>query len=259
MPVQQRCTVVGMAPLNDSTWWMTLEVGKMVEELGLRAGQFLHVACGEGTLLRRPISVACVLADEPENTAALIFEVKGEGTRWLSERKVGDQVDVIGPLGNGFSVEQGGRCLLVGGGIGTPPLLGYAEAFRENAVAVLGFRSADRVILEDRYREACKEVYLCTDDGSAGRHGFVDAQVRDILAKDKNFTAILACGPRPMLKSVAKAAAEYGVPCQVSMEERMACGVGACLGCAIQMADGTMKHVCKDGPVFNAEEVDWDV
>ena len=259
MPVQQRCTVVGMAPLNDSTWWMTLEVGKMVEELGLHAGQFLHVACGHSRLLRRPISVACVLADEPENTAALIFEVKGEGTRWLANRKVGDQVDVLGPLGNGFSVEEGGRYLLVGGGIGTPPLLGYAEAFRENAVAVLGFRSADRVILEDRYREACKEVYLCTDDGSAGRHGFVDAQVRDILEKDKGFTAILACGPRPMLKSVAKVAAEYGVPCQVSMEERMACGVGACLGCAIQMADGTMKHVCKDGPVFDAREVDWNV
>ena len=259
MPVQQRCTVVGMAPLNDSTWWMTLEVGKMVEELGLHAGQFLHVACGHSRLLRRPISVACVLADEPENTAALIFEVKGEGTRWLANRKVGDQVDVLGPLGNGFSVEEGGRYLLVGGGIGTPPLLGYAEAFRENAVAVLGFRSADRVILEDRYRDACKEVYLCTDDGSAGRHGFVDAQVRDILEKDKGFTAILACGPRPMLKSVAKVAAEYGVPCQVSMEERMACGVGACLGCAIQMADGTMKHVCKDGPVFDAGEVDWDV
>ena len=259
MPVQQRCTVVGMTPLNDSTYWMTLEVGKLVEEQGLRAGQFLHVACGEANLLRRPISVACVLADEPENTAALIFEVKGEGTRWLAQRKEGDTVDVIGPLGNGFTVEEGGRYLLVGGGIGTPPLLGYAEAFRKNAVAVLGFRSADRVILLDRYRDACKEVYLCTDDGSAGRHGFVDAQVRDILEKDKDFTAVLVCGPRPMLKSVAKVAAEYGVPCQVSMEERMACGVGACLGCAIQMADGAMKHVCKDGPVFDAREVDWNV
>ena len=115
------------------------------------------------------------------------------------------------------------------------------------------------MILADRYQEVCKEVYLCTDDGSLGRHGFVDAQVKDILEQDKTFTAILACGPKPMLKNVARVAAEYGVPCQVSMEERMACGVGACLGCAIQMADGTMKHVCKDGPVFNAEEVDWDV
>ena len=91
-----------------------------------------------------------------------------------------------------------------------------------------------------------------------GRHGFVDSQVRDILAKDNCFTAVLACGPKPMLKSVAKAAAEFGIPCQVSMEERMGCGVGACLVCATPMRDGTMKHVCKDGPVFNAEEVDWD-
>ena len=259
MPIEQRCTVVGMSPLNESTYWMTLEVGKMVEELGLRAGQFLHVACGEGSLLRRPISVALTLADEPENTAALIFEVKGEGTRWLSQRKVGEQVDVLGPLGNGFTVEEGGRYLLVGGGIGVPPLLGYAEAFHKDSVAVLGFRSAGRVILADRFRDACKEIYLCTDDGSMGRHGFVDAQVEDILAKDKNFTAVLACGPRPMLKNVARVAAQFGVPCQVSMEERMACGVGACLGCAIQMADGSMKHVCKDGPVFDAQEVDWNV
>ena len=259
MPIEQRCTVVGMSPLNESTYWMTLEVGKMVEELGLRAGQFLHVACGEGNLLRRPISVALTLADEPENTAALIFEVKGEGTRWLSQRKVGDQVDVLGPLGNGFTVEEGGRYLLVGGGIGVPPLLGYAEAFHKDSVAVLGFRSADRVILADRFQDACKEAYLCTDDGSMRRHGFVDAQVEDILAKDKDFTAILACGPKPMLKNVAKVAAKFGVPCQVSMEERMACGVGACLGCAIQMADGSMKHVCKDGPVFYAQEVDWNV
>lgn len=259
MAVQQICTVVEMTPLNPTAFWMTLEVGKLVEEHGLHAGQFLHIACGEQSFLRRPISVALAQPDAPHDTAALIFEVKGEGTRWLSERRPGDKLDVLGPLGNGFSVEEGGRYLLVGGGIGTPPLLGYAEYLRERSVAVLGFRSKDRVILEERYREACKEVYLCTDDGSAGRHGFVDQQVKEILDKDKDFTAILACGPKPMLRSVAKAAAERGVQCQVSMEERMACGVGACLGCAIQMADGTMKHVCKDGPVFDAGEVDWNV
>ena len=196
MPVQQRCTVAGMTQLNPTTYWMVLEVGNMVEELGLHAGQFLHVACGEGNLLRRPISVALAYPDEPEDTAALIFEVKGEGTRWLAQRQVGDTVDVIGPLGNGFSVEANGRYLLVGGGIGVPPLLGYGECFHKNAVAVLGFRSAERVILDDRFRACCKDVYLCTDDGSAGRHGFVDAQVRDILEKDKNFTSGTACPAR---------------------------------------------------------------
>ena len=259
MPVQQRCTVAGMTRLNPTTYWMVLEVGKMVEELGLRAGQFLHVACGEANLLRRPISVALAYPDEPEDTAALIFEVKGEGTRWLARRQVGDTVDVLGPLGNGFAVENGGRYLLVGGGIGVPPMLGCAKWTAERSTAVLGFRSADRAMLSKDFQKSCKEIFLCSDDGSIGRHGFVDAQVRDILEKDKDFTEVLACGPKPMLKNVAAVAAGFGVPCQVSMEERMACGVGACLGCAIQMADGTMQHVCKDGPVFDAGEVDWNV
>jgi len=258
MPIQQICTVAEMAQLNPTTWWMTLEVGKLVEEEGLRAGQFLHIRCGEGLLLRRPISVALCMPDEPQDTAALVFEVRGEGTRWLSRRKRGDRLDVLGPLGNGFAVEETGRYLLAGGGIGVPPLLGYGAWGRERTAAVLGFRSADRAILVDRFQEACGRVILCSDDGSLGRPGRVDAQVRAVLEQDRSFAAVLACGPKPMLKGVAAAAAEFGVPCQVSMEERMACGVGACLGCAVQMRDGTMKHVCKDGPVFPAEEVDWN-
>ena len=252
MPIQKSCTVVEAVRLNAFAYSFTLEAEGMTPE---GPDQFVHVKCGHSRLLRRPISIC----DWEENLLRIVFEVRGEGTEWLSRRKAGDRLDVLGPLGRGFRMDREGRYLLVGGGIGVPPMLGCAKWTAERSTAVLGFRSADRVILEERYREACKEVYLCTDDGSAGRHGFVDAQVRDILEKDKNFTAILACGPRPMLKSVAAVAAEFGVPCQVSMEERMACGVGACLGCAIQMADGTMKHVCKDGPVFDAEEVDWDV
>ena len=140
------------------------------------------------------------------------------------------------------------------------PLMEYGESPRWSKVAVLGFRTKDKAFpaVVSRFEENCEQTYLCTDDGTLGRHGFVDGQVREILEQDKAFTGILACGPRPMLKSVAAVAAHFGVPCQMSMEERMACGVGACLGCAIQMRDGTMKHVCKDGPVFNAEEVDWD-
>lgn len=260
MAVQQICTVVEMTQLDACTWWMVLEVGKLVERHGLRGGQFLHIKCGDGQLLRRPISVARTQWDEPEDTAALIFEVRGEGTRWLSQRRVGDKLDVLGPLGNGFNVSDGSHYLLVGGGIGVPPLMEYGESPKWSKVAVLGFRTKDKAFpaIVGRFQENCEQTYLCTDDGTLGRHGFVDAQVRDILEKDKNFTAVLACGPKPMLKSVARVAAEYGIPCQVSMEERMACGVGACLGCAIQMTDGTMKHVCKDGPVFHAEEVDWD-
>ena len=259
MPIEQICTIVEAVKLNDYAWSFTLEVGDMVKKEGLKAGQFLHIACGEGLLLRRPISVCMVQEDQPRDTARIVFEVRGEGTRWLSQCQAGDRLNVLGPLGNGFAVTPDDRLLLVGGGIGVPPLLGQAALTAGKATAVLGFRSADRAMLVEEYREYCPEVYLCSDDGSLGRHGFVDAQLKDILEKDKNFTAVLACGPKPMLKSVARVAAKYGVPCQVSLEERMACGVGACLGCAVQMADGTMKHVCKDGPVFDAKEVDWNV
>ena len=259
MPIEQICTIVEAAKLNEYAYSFTLEVGDMVKKEGLMAGQFLHIACGEGLLLRRPISVCMVQEDEPQDTARVVFGVRGEGTKWLAQRQVGDKVNVLGPLGNGFTVTPNDRLLLVGGGIGVPPLLGQAAFTAKNSTAILGFRSADRTMLVEDYRDYCEAVYLCSDDGSLGRHGFVDAQLNDILEKDKNFTAVLACGPKPMLKNVAKVAAEYGVPCQVSLEERMACGVGACLGCAVQMADGTMKHVCKDGPVFDAKEVDWNV
>lgn len=260
MPIQQICTVVSMRQLDDCTWWMVLQAGKLVEQCGLRGGQFLHIKCGDGQLLRRPISVALTQQDEPEDTVTLIFEVRGEGTKWLSQRRIGDQLDVLGPLGNGFDTSQPGRYLLVGGGIGIPPMMEYAERLKWSRVAVLGFRTKEKAFptITCRFQENCEQTYFCTDDGTLGRHGFVDGQVREILVKDKGFIAILACGPKPMLKSIAEVAAEFGISCQVSMEERMGCGVGACLVCATPMKDSSMKHVCKDGPVFNAEEVDWN-
>lgn len=252
MPIQKSCTVVEAVRLNAFAYSFTLEAEGMTPE---GPDQFVHVKCGHSRLLRRPISIC----DWEENLLRIVFEVRGEGTEWLSRRKAGDRLDVLGPLGRGFRMDREGRYLLVGGGIGVPPMLGCAKWTAERSTAVLGFRSADRAMLSKDFQKSCKEIFLCSDDGSIGRHGFVDAQVRDILEKDKDFTAVLACGPKPMLKSVAAVAAGFGVPCQVSMEERMACGVGACLGCAIQMADGTMQHVCKDGPVFDAGEVDWNV
>ena len=252
MPIQKNCTVVEAVRLNAFAYSFTLEAEGMTPE---GPDQFVHVKCGHSRLLRRPISIC----DWEENLLRIVFEVRGEGTEWLSRRKAGDRLDVLGPLGRGFRMDREGRYLLVGGGIGVPPMLGCAKWTAERSTAVLGFRSADRAMLSKDFQKSCKEIFLCSDDGSIGRHGFVDAQVRDILEKDKDFTEVLACGPKPMLKNVAAVAAGFGVPCQVSMEERMACGVGACLGCAIQMADGTMQHVCKDGPVFDAGEVDWNV
>ena len=158
-----------------------------------------------------------------------------------------------------FPVFGGIFYLLVGGGIGIPPMLGCAQYTQGKSTAILGGRSADKIILQNCFQDECAKVLVATDDGSLGHHGFVDALVRQELEQDKNYDGVLACGPKPMLRNVARVAEEFGVPCQVSMEERMGCGVGACLVCACDMADGSRKHVCKDGPVFDSREVNWDV
>ena len=148
--------------------------------------------------------------------------------------------------------------VLAGGGLGAAPLLFAARASGAQT-AVLGFRNKDSVVLADEFRSFCKQVYITTDDGSYGEYGTV-AQPLERLLRTKTVGAVLACGPRPMLKAVAGLTAACGVPCQVSLEERMACGIGACLVCACRtQTDGKeeMKRVCRDGPVFNAEEVVW--
>ena len=257
MKVERKCKIISKKMMGDAVY-MVLEVGDMVRTSFKNPGQFIHIKCGEGLLLRRPISVCTCMEDQPEDALALVFEVRGEGTDWLANREEGEYLDVLGLAGNGFPMKKDGRYLLVGGGIGVPPMLGCAQYTGGNSTAVLGFRSKDKVILLDHFHEDCAKVMLATDDGSLGHHGFVDALVRQELAQDSNYDAVLACGPKPMLRSAAKAAEEYGITCLVSMEERMGCGVGACLVCACDMADGTRKHVCKDGPVFDSKEVDWN-
>ena len=257
MKVERECKIVSKEQVGDAVY-MTLEVGDMIRASFRAPGQFVHIRCGEGLLLRRPISVCSCMEDEPDDLLSIVFEVRGEGTAWLAGRREGQSLDVMGLLGNGFPMEREGRYLLVGGGIGVPPMLGCAQYTGGRATAILGGRSRDKIILEDFFREDCAKVLCATDDGSLGHHGFVDALVRRELSEDRGYDGVLACGPKPMLRNVAKVAEEFGIPCQVSMEERMGCGVGACLVCACDMADGSRKHVCKDGPVFDSREVDWD-
>lgn len=257
MKVERKCRIVEKTVMGDAIY-MVLEVGDMVRTTLKGPGQFIHIKCGEGLLLRRPISVCCCTADEPEDTLAIAFEVRGEGTRWLADRSEGEYLDVLGLAGNGFDMKRDGRYILVGGGIGIPPMRGCARYTMGHSTAVLGGRNADKIILKNCFEDECARVLIATDDGSMGHHGFVDALVRQELERDRAYDGVLACGPKPMLRNVARVAEEFGVPCQVSMEERMGCGVGACLVCACDMADGTRKHVCKDGPVFDSKEVDWD-
>lgn len=220
------------------------------------AGQFVHIRVA-GHTLRRPISICQV--DRERGTLRLVFETKGSGTVELAKLAPGELMDLMGPLGNGFALlSPEKKAIVVGGGIGTPPMLETARHYGKNATAICGFRSAAQVILEEDFAAAGCRVCLATDDGSKGQKGFVTDLLRERLGEEKA-DIIYACGPTPMLEAVAKVAAQFGVRCQVSLEERMGCGVGACLVCACKIArengDPTYKHVCKDGPVFEAEEV----
>ena len=257
MKVERKCKIVSKEQLGDAVS-MVLEVGDMVRKSFKGPGQFVHIKCGDGFLLRRPISVCSCQEDEPSDLLRIVFEARGEGTEWLANRTVGEELDVLGLAGNGFTAKPEGRYILVGGGIGVPPMLGCAQYTGGKSIAILGFRNSGKVMMEEEFKAECTSVQVATDDGSYGYHGFVDALIRAELEKDPNYDGVLACGPKPMLRNIAKVAEEFGVPCQVSMEERMGCGVGACLVCACDMNDGTRKHVCKDGPVFDSKEVDWN-
>lgn len=221
-----------------------------------KCGQFVHIRVPLCTL-RRPISICEV--NRADGTLRIVFEIRGAGTEKLAELNKGDFIDMIAPLGNGFTVKElpeGKRVIVVGGGIGVPPMLQTAKSYKK-ATAILGFRSFDRVILKRDFEANGIETVICTDDGSVGYHGVVSGPLSRELEKG-DVGAVFACGPKPMLASVMRLAKEHGIFCEISLEERMACGVGACVGCVCRIMRGgeeKLLRVCKDGPVFNAEEV----
>ena len=233
------------------------------EPVTAHPGQFLMIGCGEGTLLRRPISLA---GWDPEaNTLRICFEVRGKGTAALAGLKPGDTVDILPPAGHGFPVAETGRVLLCGGGIGIFPLLMLAKAYGTRADAVLGFRTASLACCTDEFELLCERLALISDDGSTGRQGFVTALAEEALA-ERSYDRIQVCGPKPMMRGIASLAERYRIPCDVSMEERMGCGVGACMACVCKTIPGhnscetdgfDYKRVCADGPVFSASDILW--
>lgn len=208
---------------------------------GIRAGQFVEIRVPE-QFLRRPISVC----DVTDSVLTLIYKVVGDGTRKMAAMTVGTRLDLLTGLGNGYDLHLAGeRPLLVGGGVGVPPLYLLAKQLRAAGKAVrvvLGFNTADEVFYEEEFRQLGCEVTVTTADGSHGTKGFVTA------ALEGQQTYYYACGPLPMLHALIAAAGTHG---EVSMEERMGCGYGVCVGCTIQTRDGN-KRVCKEGPVFSA-------
>lgn len=221
-------------------------------------GQFVHIRV-DGFTLRRPISICGINTEK--GTLRIVFEIRGEGTAIMANLNVGDVIDMLAPLGHGFTIKSEFRkVILIGGGIGTPPMLPLAEIYGDKATVITGFRSANAVILQDDFKKTGADTILCTDDGSLGIHGFVTDPF-EALVNMGDVDAVYACGPMPMLKSITTLCNERCVDfCEISLEERMACGIGACLGCACKTKrndEEYFAHVCKDGPVFNAEEVIW--
>ena len=225
-----------------------------------KPGQFLTIRCGNSAmpLLRRPFGFHRI------NTAGfeILYEIKGKGTLFLSGLKPGDEIDILGPLGNGFTMPKGRKdFMIVAGGIGVAPLASLAESLARikgaKICAVIGARSEKNLLCAGHFRKLGIKTTVATDDGSLGHKGPATDLLKNFLPAARcPMPAVYACGPRPMLKALSGIAEKYGLECYASLEENIACGVGACLGCAVKTKSG-YRLVCKDGPVFNIKEIIW--
>ncbi len=225
----------------------------------VQPGQFVHLRLGAGTdtILRRPFSIHRAYQD----TIEILYQVLGAGTLRLAEKRPGDDsMDLVGPLGHGWQVPTNtAHALLVGGGLGAAPLGMLAEHLAASGVAVVvaqGAPTAERLVARELFERVARRVDVATDDGSAGELGFVTSVTARLLDAER-FDVVYLCGPEVMERAVIAQCVQHSVPCQVSLERLMACGVGACLSCVVSTRSG-LKRACVDGPVFDAEEVLFD-
>jgi dihydroorotate dehydrogenase electron transfer subunit len=246
-------TIIKNEQIANEIFDMTLKAEDLPE---ISAGQFIMLYVGKGEhILPRPISICDVF--EEDKAIRIVYQAVGKGTEIFSKAEPGDVLKAILPIGNGFDIKNGDNFALVGGGIGIPPLLYTAKMIKKvnpsaEITAFLGFRNNDTYLTAD-FENAGVNVKISTDDGSVGFKGNAVQNMGDSV-----FPIVYSCGPKPMLKAVAAYAENHGVLAQLSMEERMACGVGACVGCVVKMKDGSYKKACVDGPVFDGLEVDFN-
>ena len=258
---QENATVVSQKQLGDGIFDLTLEAKAIANEAV--AGQFVSVYSNDPSkLLPRPISLCGF--DKEKGTIRLVYRVTGEGTgtEEFSRLKVGDTIRLIGPLGNGFTVIPGKKAFLVGGGIGVPPMLQLAKEINKNQLApmqvIMGYRD-DNTFLLDEFKEEAQS-FVSSDNGAVGTKGTVVDAIKENMLEAE---VIYACGPMPMLRALKEYAEANQMECFVSMEERMACGIGACLACVCNSKDKdehtnvNNKRICKEGPVFNAKDIEW--
>ena len=256
---QETVTVVSQKQIGTGIYDLTIQTREIAA--AAKAGQFVSVYSNDASkLLPRPISLCGI--DRKAGTLRLVYRVTGEhtGTEEFSRLQAGDTMKIMGPLGNGFTVEKGRKTFLIGGGIGVPPMLQLAKEMKdagENFQIVMGYRDAGTFLL-DEFKEQ-GESFVATEDGSVGTKGNVLDAIRE---NHLDADVIYACGPTPMLRALKAYAEEQNMTCYVSMEERMACGIGACLACVCNSTEKDAhsnvknKRICKEGPVFNAKEVE---
>lgn len=242
-------TIVGKRVLGQQYFTLTLRHPDRLPEIA--AGQFVEVEVpgNKNVMLRRPISIHNVDCDS--GTVTLLIQIVGKGTRTLSTMNVGDTLNMVYPLGHGFSIE-GSNVLLVGGGAGIAPLLHLSKCFAAKGIRptiLLGGRTADLIPVKEPFGQY-GTVAFATEDGSLGEKGLVTQHPLFLTAYDHIYT----CGPTPMMKAVARHALKENIECEVSLENMMACGIGACLCCVVD-SDSGHKCVCKEGPVFNARQL----
>ncbi len=231
---------------------LTSTVFKMVLEGDVsdikNSGEFINIKL-DGKYLRRPISVC----DVDETTVTIVYKVVGEGTEQMSKMPVGTELDILVGLGNGYDLSLAGDTpILLGGGVGVPPLYNLAKrliALGKKVTVVLGFNTKDEIFYEQEFKDLGAKVYVTTADGTYGIKGFVTDAMKDI-----EYSYFYTCGPEPMLKAIYKASVTSG---QMSFEERMGCGFGACMGCSCKTLTG-YKRICKEGPVMKKEEILWE-
>ncbi len=257
MKVKVECELIKKEKIIDGIYKFSVNAPDIAKQA--KPGQFLEIKVsntGE-PFLRRPISIFNI----DGNIIEFIFQVRGRGTELLVEKNEGEKIDIIGPLGLGtFKIQNYKKVAIIGGGIGTYPLYELAKELKgkSDITMYMGFRNKELVTLEKEFEEVSNKLVLTTDDGSYKEKGFAINFLKEDCKKDKP-DMIFACGPLPMLKAIKEFAVEANIPCQISLEERMGCGIGACLGCAVKVKKGEKikyEHVCKDGPVFNAIDVE---
>ena len=256
---------IDLSPENPDHYIVEMDAPQIAADC--RPGQFIHALPPKVELmLRRPFSL--LTTDKNKGSISILFRVMGEGTQAMADLQPGDKLDIIGPLGNGFPMDLTKPALIAGGGVGIPPLVYLAEKFIEagyspdNCFVFLGARNPETMLCVADFRSMGIEPYLASEDGSMGTKGFITHSLNEHRDKIPSGAVVYSCGPVPMLDAIAGWSGKNNLECYVSMENKLGCGIGACLGCSIPVRhDDTIRYdrVCCDGPAFNSKDVAFDL